>query len=59
MYNMTFLYDLDEIPIQNATRYILHVLQTIHNHSEDIHIDKIEKDLQEIVSILGKCKTIN
>lgn len=58
MYNMTFLYDLEEAPIQNATRYISYVLQTIQNHPEDTPIDRIEEDLQKIVRMLGKCKTI-
>lgn len=56
MYSMAFLYDLDETPIQNATRYISQVLQTIHKHPEDVPIDKIEEDLEKIVAILENVK---
>lgn len=58
MYTMAFLYDIDETPIQNATRYISYVLQTIQNHPENTPLDRIEKDLQNITEILEKCKTI-
>lgn len=54
---MAFLYDLDETPMDNATRYISYVLQTIHDNPENTPLDRIEQDLQNINDILAKCKT--
>ncbi len=56
---LAFVYNPDETPIQNATRGISYILQTIQNHPENTPLDRIEKDLQNINEILGKCKTID
>ncbi len=53
---MAFVYNPDETPIQNATRGISDILQTIHNHPNDTPIEKIETDLEVISEILENAK---